>query len=59
MTFVFYLFQSLSVTTIYLGCVSNLIFPTRGGVKWKILQIMGRFALAQGELKKPTYSGRR
>ena len=42
------------LVTAYLGCVANLNLPILGCVKVKVLRIVCRFAVAEGELRRFT-----
>ena len=53
MRFTFDLFKNLSIITLYLVCVSDLDLSIFGCVKLKILRLMCRFTVAEGELRKP------
>ena len=50
----FDLFQNLLTVTVYLECVTNFDLSILGYVNVKVLWIECRFAVAEGELRKPT-----
>ena len=52
--FTFDLFQTLLVIVTYLQFASNLGFFIPGSFRIKVFQIMYKFILVEGELRKPT-----